>query len=80
MTDREHAEGAVQRTVDELGRLDILVNNAGVMLLGPAADAPVEEWERMVERERARAALLREGCAPAPARGGRVRRAASRTW
>jgi NADP-dependent 3-hydroxy acid dehydrogenase YdfG len=48
VTDRGRAEGAVQRTVDELGRLDILVNNAGVMLLGPAADAPVEEWERMV--------------------------------
>jgi NADP-dependent 3-hydroxy acid dehydrogenase YdfG len=49
VTDRGRAEGAVQRTVDELGRLDILVNNAGVMLLGPAADAPVEEWERMVQ-------------------------------
>ena len=49
VADRGRAEGAVQRTVDELGRLDILVNNAGVMLLGPAADAPVEEWERMVD-------------------------------
>ena len=48
VTDREQAEGAVRRTVDELGRLDILVNNAGVMLLGPIQDAPVEEWERMV--------------------------------
>src|SRR4029453_13171819 len=24
-------------------------NNAGVMLLGPALEAPVEEWRRMVE-------------------------------
>jgi NADP-dependent 3-hydroxy acid dehydrogenase YdfG len=48
VTDREQAEGAVQRTVDELGALDILVNNAGVMLLGPVEGAPVEEWERMV--------------------------------
>ena len=38
-----------QRTVDELGGLDIVINNAGVMLLGPMADAPIEEWERMVQ-------------------------------
>jgi NADP-dependent 3-hydroxy acid dehydrogenase YdfG len=49
VTDREQAIGAVERTVAELNWLDILVNNAGVMLLGPAADAPLEEWERMVD-------------------------------
>jgi clavulanate-9-aldehyde reductase len=43
------ARAFVERAHAELGRLDALVNNAGVMLLGPIANAPTEEWRRMID-------------------------------
>lgn len=49
ITDRGEADASVARTVDELGRLDILVNNAGLMLVGPIEEAPIDEWDRMID-------------------------------
>ncbi len=49
ITDPAQATATVARVVEVLGRLDTVVNNAGVMLLGPALDAPVQEWQRMVD-------------------------------
>jgi len=49
ISDQAQASAAVERAASELGRLDILVNNAGLMLLGPIVDAPLQEWERMLQ-------------------------------
>ena len=49
LTEPGEAERAVASAAADLGRIDALVNNAGVMLLGPIAEAPVEEWRQMVE-------------------------------
>lgn len=48
VADAGQVASAVQRTVTELGRLDILVNNAGLMQQGPAAEAPLQDWDLMV--------------------------------
>ena len=43
VTEREAAEAVVAHAVELHGSLDVLVNNASVMLLGPAAEAPLDE-------------------------------------
>ncbi|GAB3881546.1 SDR family NAD(P)-dependent oxidoreductase [Kibdelosporangium lantanae] len=49
ITDRQQATAAIDHVVATLGRVDTLVNNAGLMLVGPVADAPPEEWDRMID-------------------------------
>ena len=49
VTDEAQANAFVARASEELGGLDVLVNNAGVMLLGPVAGAPTEQWREMID-------------------------------
>jgi NADP-dependent 3-hydroxy acid dehydrogenase YdfG len=65
VTDREQARPRWSAPAQELGRLDTVINNAGVMLLGPIVDAPVEEWDRMID-------LNLKGCSTSPTRRSRT--------
>jgi 2-deoxy-D-gluconate 3-dehydrogenase len=45
----EAGEKAVQKTVDEFGRIDILVNNAGVSGMGPSLDYSIAQWKEVLQ-------------------------------
>ena len=51
VTDSDRMRDAIDTAADAFGhgRIDILVNNAGVMLLGPAATASFDDWQRMID-------------------------------
>jgi NAD(P)-dependent dehydrogenase (short-subunit alcohol dehydrogenase family) len=49
VADRESVQGAVDKTVDELGGVDILVNNAAIYPRRAWTEITEEEWDRVLE-------------------------------
>jgi NAD(P)-dependent dehydrogenase (short-subunit alcohol dehydrogenase family) len=49
VTDEKKAQNAVQKTVDEFGKLDILVNNAGMNKSINAEEMPAEVYRKIID-------------------------------
>jgi NADP-dependent 3-hydroxy acid dehydrogenase YdfG len=48
LTDAGQSAAAVSAVLEAWGRLDILVNNAGLMRIGPAVEAPLQDWHDQI--------------------------------
>jgi NAD(P)-dependent dehydrogenase (short-subunit alcohol dehydrogenase family) len=63
---------AVDRTVEELGRIDILVNNAGVGTGGPFRDVTVEAFDRLFSIHARAPFFAAQAAAKHMVEGGRI--------
>ena len=48
VTNSEEVRSAVEKTVEEFGRIDILINNAAAGFATPAVDTDDETWQRVI--------------------------------
>jgi gluconate 5-dehydrogenase len=48
VSSHEEVEALIERIVGEFDRIDIVVNNAGASWGAPAADMPIEAWQKVI--------------------------------
>jgi 2-dehydro-3-deoxy-D-gluconate 5-dehydrogenase len=71
----ELAQGVIQESVAQLGRLDILVNNAGIIRRAAALDFSQEDWEAVLSINLSSVFYLAQAAArywTAAGRGGKI--------
>jgi 2-dehydro-3-deoxy-D-gluconate 5-dehydrogenase len=68
----EHAELAVERSVQRLGRLDICVCNAGGILRQPALDVSIDDFRRIVDLNLVSTFAVARAAARRMAEGGAI--------
>lgn len=49
VADEDSIKGAVQKVIDQAGRIDMVINNAGFGLMGPIAELPIEYIRKQFE-------------------------------
>ena len=64
VSEPDQVDQAVNRVVEELGRIDMLVNNAGIAEFKPMLETTYEEWSRILAVNLNGPFICTQACAP----------------